>query len=101
MNAIESGPRAETEALTRRVMEAEGLLEQLRLSYATVCEATRRDAQSLTADRERIVKELRRLQSENDVLVGKHNAKSQEMQATLVRPCFEEVGELTGTLVAD
>ena len=30
------------------------------------------------------MKELRRLQSENDVLVGKHNARSQEMQAEAI-----------------
>ena len=33
-------------------MEAEGLLEQLRMSYATMYEATRKDLKSLTADRE-------------------------------------------------
>ena len=30
------------------------------------------------------MRELRRLQSENDILVGKHNAKSQEMAADAI-----------------
>ena len=83
-NERAEGHKAETEALTKQIMEAEGLLEQLRMSYATMYEATRKDLKSLTADREKIVRELRRLQSENDILVGKHNAKSQEMAADAI-----------------
>jgi hypothetical protein len=35
-------------------MEVEGLLEQLRISYGTMYEATRKDLKSLTADREKV-----------------------------------------------
>jgi Rab GTPase-binding effector protein 1 len=38
----------------------------------------------LTADREKIVRELKRLQDETDVLMGKHSAKSQEMQNEVI-----------------
>jgi Rab GTPase-binding effector protein 1 len=31
-----------------------------------------------------VVRELKRLQGENDILVGKHNAKSAEMQAEAI-----------------
>ena len=34
--------------------------------------------------REKIVRELKRLQSENDILVGKHSAKSEEMAADAI-----------------
>ena len=51
-NERAEGHKSETEALTKQIMEAEGLLEQLRMSYATMYEATRKDLKSLTADRE-------------------------------------------------
>ncbi len=69
--------KSETEALNKQLMEVEGLLEQLRISYGTMYEAMRKDLKTLTADREKVVKELKRLQGENDVLVGKHNKKSE------------------------
>ena len=34
--------------------------------------------------REKIVRELKRLQSENDILVGKHSARSEEMAADAI-----------------
>ena len=59
-------------------------MEQLRISYSTNYEATRKDLKSLTADREKVVGELRRLQGENDILVGKHNKKSEVMQSEAI-----------------
>ena len=76
--------KSETEALNKHIMVLEGLLEQLRISYSTMYEATRKDLQSLTTDREKIVRELRRIQDENDILTGKHSAKSQEMQNEVI-----------------
>ena len=76
--------KTETEGLHKKTQELEGLLEQLRISYSTVYEATRKDLQSLTADREKIVRELKRLQDEVDILTGKHLVKSEEMQNEVI-----------------
>ena len=76
--------KSETEGLHKQMQELEGLLEQLRVSYSTVYEATRKDLQSLTADREKIVRELKRLQDEVDILTGKHSVKSEEMQNEVI-----------------
>ncbi len=72
--------RTETEAVHRQLQEAEGLLEQLREGLASAQEVARRDLRRLGSDREPIVRELRRLQDEVDVLTGKHSAKAAEMQ---------------------
>ena len=55
-NERAEGHKSETEALNKQIMEAEGLLEQLRMSYATMYEATRKDLKSLTADRDKLYK---------------------------------------------
>lgn len=76
--------RTETESLNKTIQELEGLLEQVRMSYTTVYEATRKDLQRLTADREKIIRELKRLQDEVDILTGKHSAHSEEMQNEVI-----------------
>merc|ERR1719471_1187649 len=53
-------------------------------SYLALTEASRRDLHTLTKDREKIVKELRRLQSENDNLVGKHSVLSEQMASEVI-----------------
>ena len=47
-------------------------------------EASRQNLQTLTKDREKIVKELKRLQAENDKLVGKHSAMSEQMASEII-----------------
>ena len=49
-----------------------------------LAEATRRDLQTLTKDREKIVKELKRLQNENDNLVGKHSVLAETMASETI-----------------
>jgi Rab GTPase-binding effector protein 1 len=49
-----------------------------------LAEATRRDLQTLTRDREKIVKEVKRLQAENDNLVGKHSVLAEAMASETI-----------------
>ena len=67
--------KAEVEILYSQIKKAETIFEQLRLSYETLYQSTQKDLKSLTTDREKIVRELRRLQDENDNLVGKYTSK--------------------------
>ena len=53
-------------------------------AYMALAEATRRDLQTLTKDREKIVKELKRLQNENDNLVGKHSVLAETMASETI-----------------
>ena len=53
-------------------------------SYLALAEASRRDLQTLTKDREKIVRELKRLQAENDSLVGKHSVLSEQMASEMI-----------------
>ncbi len=79
-NEHSEAQRTEIEALNGHLKECENLLDQVRINYGTTYEATRKDLHMLTSDREKIVRELKRLQDENDNLVGKHSAHSEEMQ---------------------
>ncbi len=72
--------RSETEGLSRQVQDLESVLEQVRLSYTANYAGCRKDQQRLRENREKIVRELKRLQEEVDVLTGKHSAKAAEMQ---------------------
>ena len=56
-------------------------MEKARSGYRALAEASRRDLRTLTQDREKVVAELRRLQEENDMLVGKHSTLAETMQA--------------------
>ena len=53
-------------------------------AYMALTEATRRDLKTLTRDREKIVKELKRLQGENDTLVGKHSVLAEAMASETI-----------------
>ena len=52
--------------------------------YLSLTEASRSDLQTLTKDREKIVRELKRLQAENDNLVGKHSILSEQMASEMI-----------------
>ena len=52
--------------------------------YLSLTEASRSDLQTLTKDREKIVRELKRLQAENDNLVGKHSVLSEQMASEMI-----------------
>jgi len=73
--------KSETDTLSAQLQKSEEILESLKMSYTTNYKATRKDLAKLTTEREEIVRELKRLQDENDNLVGKHSAKSAEMEA--------------------
>eukprot|EP00096_Caligus_rogercresseyi_P012874 TRINITY_DN5540_c0_g1_i1.p1 TRINITY_DN5540_c0_g1~~TRINITY_DN5540_c0_g1_i1.p1 ORF type:complete len:663 (+),score=181.03 TRINITY_DN5540_c0_g1_i1:100-2088(+) len=77
--------RSETEALAINVRNTEKLLENLRTSYSIVQETNRSNLRSLTADRVKIVREFKRLQEENDCLVGKHSLRSQEFENQVIQ----------------
>merc|ERR1719402_964103 len=76
--------RAESSQLEARVRTTEEVLEKVSTAYRTLVEATRRDLRTLTTDREKIVRELRRLQDENDNLVGKHSALAETMASEAI-----------------
>lgn len=65
-------------------MKAKYFYLQMNSSYLALTEASRRDLQTLTKDREKIVRELKRLQSENDNLVGKHSVMSEQMASETI-----------------
>ena len=67
--------KSEVELLTSQLKNAEAIFEQLRFNYGKMYQSTQKDLKTLTTDREKIVRELRRLQDENDSLVGKYSAK--------------------------
>ena len=49
-----------------------------------LAEASRRDVSTLSRDREKIVRELKRLQTENDNLVGRHSVLSEQMASEVI-----------------
>ena len=57
---------------------------QMNSSYLALTEASRRDLQTLTKDREKIVRELKRLQAENDTLVGRNSVLADQMASELI-----------------
>ena len=67
--------KSEVELLSSQIRKAEHIFEQLRSSYETLYKSTQKDLKTLTNDREKIVRELKRLQDENDNLVGKYSSK--------------------------
>ncbi len=72
--------RSETEEISKQVVDLERLLEQVRTCHNNSTRACKSDLKRLGDNREKIVRELRRLQEEVDVLTGKHTAKAAEMQ---------------------
>ena len=73
--------QSQTSELTKQVNQSKEMLTQLKGAYKGVFDDSRVRLQSLTTDRERIVSELKRLQQENDELLGKHDLKAQELQS--------------------
>ena len=67
--------RTEVERLNSQLQKSETVFEQLRLSYQTLYQSTQKDLKTLSNDREKIVKEIKRLQDENDNLTGKYSVK--------------------------
>ena len=57
------------------MQKSETVFEQLRLSYQTLYQSTQKDLKALSNDREKIVREIKRLQDENDNLTGKYSAR--------------------------
>lgn len=71
--------RAEVAELERKLKLTEQAMEKIAAMYKTLVETSRRDLKTLTQDREQIVRELKRLQEENDNLVGKHSSLASTM----------------------
>lgn len=76
--------RSETEELTQNIAQLEVVLQKVQNEYHTLREATKNNLMKLTKDREKIVYELRRVQEENDILVGKHSTSSEAMQNEVI-----------------
>ena len=74
----------QTSELVSRVNQSDRLLSQLQKSQQRALEESKARLHKLSSDRERIVNELKRLQIENDELLGKHNAKSDEIQSEVI-----------------
>ncbi|XP_046396126.1 rab GTPase-binding effector protein 1-like isoform X2 [Ischnura elegans] len=66
--------------LKMKVERSEGLVQSLKAEYHKTCDEVRRQLSKLANEREEVDLELKRLQNENDNLVGKHSAHSRELQ---------------------
>ena len=67
--------RNEVERLNSQLQKSETVFEQLRVGYQTLYKSTQKDLKALSIDREKIVRELKRLQDENDNLTGKYSSR--------------------------
>jgi len=76
--------QTQTSELVSQINQSQKLLSQLQNSHQTSLEESKARLHKLSSDRERIVNELKRLQIENDELLGKHNAKSEEIQSEVI-----------------
>jgi len=76
--------RAEATVMEDKLRNTEQAMMKMNTAYMALAEATRRDLQTLTKDREKIVKELKRLQNENDNLVGKHSVLAETMASETI-----------------
>lgn len=74
----------QTTDLTDQVNQSRDLLSQLLTSHRHLEEDSKKKLHSLSSDRERIVNEIKRLQDDNDNLVGKRNAKARELQNEVI-----------------
>ena len=70
--------------LSQTVVESQTLLSQLQTSYQLAFEELKSRLHSLSTDRDRIVGELRRLQIENEELLGKREAKAEELREEVI-----------------
>jgi len=76
--------RAEADLMEDKLRDTEQAMIKMNAAYMALTEATRRDLKTLTRDREKIVKELKRLQAENDTLVGKHSVLAETMASETI-----------------
>merc|ERR1719341_2540849 len=76
--------RADATVMEDKLRNTEQAMMKMNAAYMALAEATRRDLQTLTKDREKIVKELKRLQLENDNLVGKHSVLAETMASETI-----------------
>jgi len=75
---------ADANVMEDKLRTTEQAMMKMNAAYMALAEATRRDLQTLTKDREKIVKELKRLQGENDNLVGKHSVLAETMASETI-----------------
>lgn len=76
--------QSQTLALTEEVNQSKVLLGALQNNYQIAFEELRGRLHSLSSDRDRIVGELKRLQCENEELLGKRDAKADELQSEII-----------------
>ena len=86
--------KTEVEKLNSQIKEAENIFKQFKLSYETLYHSTQKDLKMLSNEREKIVRELKRLQDENDNLVGKYSSKGKYAGTTLLRGSNIIIGDL-------
>lgn len=70
--------------LKKKMEIAEEMLQELRQTYTQVYSEVMDQLTSLTQQREQVQEQLSKLQKENDKLVGKHSAHSQQMQNEMI-----------------
>ncbi|XP_071442761.1 rab GTPase-binding effector protein 2-like isoform X2 [Hetaerina americana] len=66
--------------LKMHVERSEGSVQNLWAEYHKKCDEVKKQLAKLANEREKVDAELKRLQNENDNLVGKHSAHSRELQ---------------------
>lgn len=76
--------QSQTSELVCQINQSQKLLSLLQNSHQIALEESKARLHKLSSDRERIVNELKRLQIENDELLGKHNAKADEIQSEVI-----------------
>ena len=74
----------QTTSLKSHVDQLQALLSTVETSHRAVVEDSKASLHRISSDRERIVAELKRLQVENDELLGKHHAKADELQSKVI-----------------
>ncbi|PNF33967.1 hypothetical protein B7P43_G04659 [Cryptotermes secundus] len=70
--------------LKKKMETAEETLQELRQTYMQVYSEVMNQLTSLTQQREQVQEQLNKLQKENDNLLGKHSAHSQQLQNEMI-----------------
>ena len=76
--------QSQTTELSQALGESQALLSKLQKNYQLAFEEIKARLHSLSTDRDRIVGELKRLQTENEELLGKREAKAEELQSEVI-----------------
>jgi Rab GTPase-binding effector protein 1 len=76
--------RTHVETLQATLQTNDDKLEKISVAFLKFKEESRIQLKKLTLDREKIVKELKRLQHENDNLVGKHSSLAEAMNNEVI-----------------